>query len=285
MGTIVQANVVGLNASKRRCLQRAQAFTLIELLAAMAVFAVLLLICANVFSSTSQAWHSGATRAEQNANVRAVLDRISVELWQATISTALVFYAGTHSPPFPADFQVSTYGEPAFALHFATMLGYAAGPGNPHEMTSIAYCIGKTAPDSPTNSYTLYWLGWKPNVVNTRAAYRNNLGGQTSLQVIDGLYKNNAMFPSRLLVNVSTFKILVNGRQADFFSEQGDAETPPNTLPRFVDIYIGVLSAENVHQANLMSGPARDRFVQNNEKRYVRRVYLPWRYAVPPPIP
>ena len=59
------------------------AFTLIELLAAMAVLSIMMLMFANIFSSSGKAWTSGTRRTEQNMNGRAVLEYMGKEIGQA----------------------------------------------------------------------------------------------------------------------------------------------------------------------------------------------------------
>jgi len=62
-----------------------QAFTLLELLVAMTILALILVLFGSVFTATSKAWLSGEGNAERRRNVRAIADFISAELQGALL--------------------------------------------------------------------------------------------------------------------------------------------------------------------------------------------------------
>ena len=291
-----------LSANKFR-----RAFTLIEILAAMAVLAILLLICANVFSSATRAWNGAAMRTQQNAQVRGALDRLAMDIGQAYISTNLWFYAQSRAPYNTAD-QVTTYGEPAYSLHFCTMNGYALSYGSCDEVSCLYYFVRQEGAGTPTNSYVLYWQDSEWNA-NSRSQQRMNPKGNNTPMNVPHAYEGVALYQAAnwlkrmemdaqtgltnkyLLRNISTFKVMagqINGGQmtvndVDFKS---NTATPANILPPFFDVYIGVLSDEDQHKANLMSpGTAQNNFVRLYEKRFVERIYCIYRPTMPPPNP
>jgi len=70
-------------------------FTLIEVLAAMTVLAIILMLMGEVFSGSTMAWESGTRRMDQNISARAVLDLIQRDVAGAI---AIKVDAGDASP-------------------------------------------------------------------------------------------------------------------------------------------------------------------------------------------
>jgi prepilin-type N-terminal cleavage/methylation domain-containing protein len=77
-------------------------FTLLELLAAMAILAVIVSLLFGVFGQASRAWLQGENRVETFTDARAVLDLMSRELSQALVNSNLQFLANTNSLAFVA---------------------------------------------------------------------------------------------------------------------------------------------------------------------------------------
>ena len=68
---------------------RNRAFTLVEMMVAMAVTAVLVLLLVNVTGTVSNAWKRGETQAESSSNARGALGMMSRELKSALIDLDL----------------------------------------------------------------------------------------------------------------------------------------------------------------------------------------------------
>jgi prepilin-type N-terminal cleavage/methylation domain-containing protein len=258
------------------------AFTLVELLAAMAVLSVLLLICSNIFSSSVRAWNLGATYVEQSAAVRTVLRTVATDFSMATASTSMVFRAertGKYALP-------NLYGRPnshTYDLHFVAMDGFKLTWGNPDDVTPVHYFV-QPYPEDPTR-YQLCYVVANWNLANLKRVYQQP--AQTSLRWparIDnfvGMPNQSLTTNITLIDNVSAFKVMVDGSDATWQSDVN--AVPLHALPRFVDIYLGLLSEQNARKAALLSGPAQASFVTQNEKRFVQRVYFMNRDAVPAP--
>jgi prepilin-type N-terminal cleavage/methylation domain-containing protein len=226
------------------------AFTLIELLAAMAVLAIMMLMFANIFSSSGKAWTGGTRRAEQNMNGRAVLEYIGKEIGQAIANTnGLVFQvvnpAGTAS-----------YNTPNSRLNFASIVGCDSLTA-PDEVRLTHYYVAKDTTDGYDNYQLIRAQTNDSTTINQ--AYKNTgwLTGVTGASVF--------------VDHISQFYVVVNGGLPNYNSPPS---TPPQPLPQYVDLIIGFLSEEDARKASLMSPSLQINYVATVEKRFTRRVYL-----------
>jgi prepilin-type N-terminal cleavage/methylation domain-containing protein len=80
-------------ASQRR------AFTLIELLASMAILSLIMVMLFSAFEQISKAWTTGESRVEVFTQARAVLDLMSRELSQAVTTNNIPFFGQKASTP------------------------------------------------------------------------------------------------------------------------------------------------------------------------------------------
>ncbi len=76
------------------------AFTILELLVAMAVMALIMVVIGGMFSAVSKSWKSGSGRAASFAAARAAFESMSRNLSQATLATYLS-YADSSGNPVP----------------------------------------------------------------------------------------------------------------------------------------------------------------------------------------
>lgn len=84
---------------RQRGLMEFRAFTLTELLIAMAILSTLVLLLASLISGVSRAWVSGERQVETFQDGRAILEIMSRELSQALISPKLQFVQNPSLPP------------------------------------------------------------------------------------------------------------------------------------------------------------------------------------------
>jgi len=77
-----------------------KAFTLLELLVAMAVMALIMVVIGQMFSAVSKSWKSNSGRAASFAAARAAFEAMSRNLSQATLATYLS-YADSDGNPVP----------------------------------------------------------------------------------------------------------------------------------------------------------------------------------------
>jgi prepilin-type N-terminal cleavage/methylation domain-containing protein len=77
------------------CRHTKAAFTLIELMASMAILGVMTFLLFSAFDQTSKAWLQGESRVETYSSARAALDYMSRELAQAVVNTNAFQFFGT----------------------------------------------------------------------------------------------------------------------------------------------------------------------------------------------
>lgn len=78
--------------------QRHLGFTLIELMVAVTILAILVAIVSTIFHQSSVAWNSGTHRMEANVTARAVLNFMSDELQHAVASDEFHIWVDTRDP-------------------------------------------------------------------------------------------------------------------------------------------------------------------------------------------
>ncbi|MDO8603130.1 MAG: type II secretion system protein GspJ [Candidatus Omnitrophota bacterium] len=76
-------------------LNRLKGFTLVEILIALAIMAMIVASTFTIFSSASKSWQKGETRSQRYQNARNAISRISAEISQAVINNnALCKFTG-----------------------------------------------------------------------------------------------------------------------------------------------------------------------------------------------
>ena len=78
------------------------AFTLLELMASMAILGLMMVMLFSVFEQVNKAWLSGENRVETFTQARAILDLMSRELSQAIATPKITFYGDLHKVYFVA---------------------------------------------------------------------------------------------------------------------------------------------------------------------------------------
>src|SRR2546427_492634 len=89
-----------------------RAFTLIELLASMAILGLIVVMLLGVFQQTSKAWLRGESHVETFTQARAALDFMCRELSQAIATDKISFFAQQDTTPLgnpPAASQITLH--------------------------------------------------------------------------------------------------------------------------------------------------------------------------------
>ena len=229
-----------MNSSKNLGRSRA-AFTLVELLAAMAVLALIVLMIGNVLSTSTKAYAAGSTRAEHNMNGRTVIDFIAQE-----VNTAIV----NPTMPFNVRAGAMAYGLPTHQLTFA-----ALGPIGQSEKDEV-HLVQYRIQSNPLLAGTYQLLrGDRHTSAQIKSAYQNKSWSSATFAT------------SVIMDNVTTFNVLVNGQNVTPWDSHNNSRT---NLPAYVDIFVGLLSSEDAQKINY----AHDKlvFLAQNEKRFYRRI-------------
>lgn len=286
--------------------QRQNAFTLIELLASMGVLAILVLICGNIFSSSTRAWNYGSARVEQNTLGRAVMEMLHRQLSDSITGTALVFHAVTTAPANNLSGDTTPYNLPALNwpctdLQFISVSVTGQQQVQPDEMRAYHYFVFETNEGNPPYLHYQLWnylqYGWVTNTAawansyssdSTRLWYQasgNWLVNPNSFQTYWTNFNTSVMAN-----NLTTFTVLCYGQNNMLWSP-GTSENYNYQLPYYADVLLGTLSEADARKAAQLSAsgqaasPQLQAFVAANEKRFVMRVYFVHRAALPAPLP
>lgn len=139
---------------------RRQAFTLVEVLVALAVLAVLLTIIAQVLGQVQRVWSSANSKVAQFREARRAMDRISSTLAQATMNTSLQYYYAGGNPFLPPSANLAA--PPSGYVRYSD-LQFLCGPSQ-----------GLVANTAPTAGHAVFFQAPLGGAMNVSA------GGATS---------------------------------------------------------------------------------------------------------
>ncbi len=246
--------------------QRRAAFTLVELLAAMAVLSLMLLMFANIFASSGKAWTSGTRRTEQNMNGRAVLEFMSKEIAQSIMNTNSVVFQVDYDTG--GAFSERSYNQANSALHFVAARGCNA-ENTPDEARLIHYYVRRD-PVGTSDGFRPYQL--MRGQCTDRSAINQAYQSTTRAWVAQ---KTGAGWSSSIFVdNITQFYVVAYRRGTSYANYR--SYTPANQhLPEYVDIVIGLLSEDDARKASFLPPAMQTNYTAKVEKRFTRRVYLP----------
>ena len=242
-----------------------QAFTLIELLAALAVLSMLVVMLFLAFSNCNRMMVLGSNQMEKNQVVRAVLQQIARDLERtAYSSTAVNIY------------QPTTPGE------------LIPGSGI---LTNTLYCLSTLSTDEGNVLGTVVNVGYQIAQVTT-----TNFGAPVykwALQRGSDPYADPVTYPSapdgwwnHQSSPANYWQTLSDNILGVSFQFYTDPVTPPASiwtavanLPTSVGITIWAIDSDNYNRAlsldPSLSSAAALRMVTNNTHRYTSRIFLP----------
>jgi prepilin-type N-terminal cleavage/methylation domain-containing protein len=141
-----------------------QAFTLVELLAAMAVLAVLMAIIFGIFNQASKAWILAESRTENFQSARAALDlmcrelegamvgirtnangtrtRVNIITFENSGAAAIPTDSGTFTPTFATGYSSLNATPPNDAIFFITQAPDSKSSGSYIDMAECGYFVG-----------------------------------------------------------------------------------------------------------------------------------------------
>jgi prepilin-type N-terminal cleavage/methylation domain-containing protein len=241
------------------------AFTLVELLAAMAVLAIMMLMFANVFSSSGRAWTAGTRRTEQNMNGRAVLEYMTKEISQSIMNSNGIVFAMAYDTA--GSFSSRSYFTNT-ALHFVAMRGCDSDT-YPDEARLIHYYV-RQDPTSTSDGFRPYQL------MRAECRGRNTIDQAYQSTTRAWLTQKTGtgwLPPSVIVDNISQFYVVAYRRNTAYVNYQSYGVVP-QSLPDYVDVVIGFLSEDDARRARMLTGGAQQSYVTKAEKRFTRRVYM-----------
>lgn len=221
-------------------------FTLIEIMVAMSVLAIMVMLIGNIFQQVSASWNIGTHSADANTAARAALNYMAQELSQA-IAGPVEAAPGAKDHLQNLSFKVLPNGE---EVRFFTLSGDVSQENNRGALRQSAFYWKK---DENLMRYA--------RQTDRNSSYTgdpNQSGAQTLIQ------------------NVVDFWMCVYTNRADFKLNQGwvDDITLTNSLPVCMDIYLSILGEGDMARYMALSGDAQDKFRESNAQCYSTRVYF-----------
>lgn len=253
--------------------QRRGGFTLIEIMAAVTVLAIIVVFMANVFANTSKVWKLGNKRVESNNSGRAAIEFVARE-----ISSAMA--GGTFELAIDSKAE-SIYGS---SRAESDRIAYVSSAITPQAVVSVP----------PGSGYEFLQRQIKQSVFavmstnGTKGPYflvhHNMLGCDDAKEIlrdlsadwcVEGTYgllkkKLDINKTSIVAENVRNFEVFVYNQQA---VPVPDYKSWVHGPPLFIDVYLEVLAEEDAIRAGL--GRTSDEELTRATRRYHTRVFMP----------
>lgn len=251
-------------------------FTLIEMLASMAILLIISLFVARLFNDGTRVWKLGNRRVEQTADGRAVIEFMVRELSAAIADDRLVF---AHR----MDADSNILGMDADRIYFVTTDQIAEYSNNKtyRQIKMASYHIAPMR-DINAKDITNRWRIVRSGVEDAKSSFFDayiNKDWWTKSEW------NNLSFASTLAENVRTLEFWLYDTDGKFIASSDGAyvgktyRSDNGARPLgFIEIYIEMLGEQDaVKAAMLMDADKKQEaidFADRASRRYVGRVYM-----------
>jgi prepilin-type N-terminal cleavage/methylation domain-containing protein len=267
--------------SSKAWLQRG--FTLVELLAAMAIVTLLVLLMARIFTESTNMWSFGTRRITGAAEARVIMDYLVREMSMAIADEVITFKLNSDQD---ALYGVYSYGAGSDEVAFVAMVR-AGDTYFRRTANQFVYFIAPMVDeniDPIPNRYRLVRTRRTQSMFNNernrdRGAYNNpewwrdmppdwteNRGPQGFLAL------------ETIAENVAAFEVWAWSANGNDYRFSYNSADEGNMLPLWVDIYLELLGEDQAVQAAALWSIDEQRsreFVEANAQRYTARVYFP----------
>lgn len=255
------------------------AFTLLELLTAIAILGVIITILVSAFQSASTVTIRNENKTEVNQAVRAVLDQITRDIERTVnLTTAVNMYCpGSGGNLIP--------GIPTNALFFLSDL--PAPEPNPYgSYVNVGYQIAKTNisgmtdrwvlmrgddPNVDTGTYpSAWWTTFNPNTTSTNELAYNPCYWKPLSENILGIqfaFYSNSLDSAKF-----------SAPNADTSNTVWNSTTVPNPIPLSVKVTLYVIDTDTYNKALRIDanlGGVATTLITNNVRTYTARIFLP----------
>ena len=231
------------------------AFTVIELMASIAVLAVIVTSVAMLFSQSNKSWNSGSDNASLNTAARIAMDLISQDLECAVADDTLTFTCRLDRN------GTTTYGLDNNELCFVSFIN--SGAGNTRAAAEIQYWVRPVTNGGTVTEYQL--VRCVNPVTNSPSSCYNNRDWHIVRSGNIGVAAEN----------VANFRVgaLRYGNLEPVYCSTNYADNLP---PLCVDIYLELMDNETAAKVSDMirNGMNYTNFLERNVRRYSNRVYL-----------
>jgi hypothetical protein len=215
----------------------------------MTVLSILVLMAANIFQSSSAAWNIGTQKADMNTAARAALDFMVRELESAV--------AGPIDKTGSGGVQYLTFRQESLSeLRFLSLANDPNSVGIKRAVRGVFFWC-----DFGENRIM---MNWKDKTPSTLDCYDTSPGW-------DGARSGGGL----LITNALSLQFYVYTNESDLASGTFAPNMTHYQLPICVDIALEILSNDDMHRYNQLSGAPQTEFKNRNAKLYSTRVYFP----------
>ena len=253
---------------------QASGFTLLELLAAIAILSIIVLMIAAIFAESDKAWNVGTGRATNTTEGRAALGVVARDLELAVADNILTFLM---RPDRNNGFQ--TFGFTNSEVNLVSLQN-------------------DSQDDNRTAREIQYWVNEDSAVPGRYQLVRSEVSDAILADPMNHCYRKPDWFADRatgtayatLAENVTGFAVVApNGSQGWYAGFTNIVYQPPRApnsypnmtnLPPYVDVYLEIMNEREAKQLYDMAqrfGPTSAQvknFVERNARRHTARVYF-----------
>jgi prepilin-type N-terminal cleavage/methylation domain-containing protein len=267
-------------------------FTLLELLAAMAILSLLVLLMSRIFAEASGMWSLSSKRISSASEGRVIMDFLVREMSMAIADEVISFKLNSDND---ALYSVETYGAGSDEVCFVAMVRPVDGSFR-RTANQFVYFVSPMVDEDRsimTNRYrlvrtratrTMFGVGGRPpRLLRAENAY----GRPGTTEHIN--WWRNAMQPDLLETgagrnletiaeNVAAFEVWAWSEKQDRYVFSYNSAEEDNMLPLWVDIYLELLGEGDAARAAelwVIDEQRARAFVEANAQRYTARVYFP----------
>lgn len=275
-------------ACGRKVKPKENGFTIIELLASMAILIFIVLMMTRLFADATTIWSLGAKRITTATEGRAIMDFIVTEMTQAMADEVLTFKINSGASTEPPLYGVSAYGAESDELTFVGAV-QAGNSYNKRNVDQFSYFIAPMLDENEnemTNRYRLARTRRTTSMFTTadnrsKAAYRNEDWWQNNMQPNTGFFEeadNTGQGCETIAENVSAFEIWTYSEKTDGYEPSYYSRNHDDLLPLWADVYLEILGEEDAERASILWEQDQQlalEYIARTTKRFTTRVFFP----------
>jgi prepilin-type N-terminal cleavage/methylation domain-containing protein len=264
-------------------------FTLIELLASMAILMVIVWVLAAIFRESDRAWAMGTGRVDNNMEGRALIQMIANDLQYAICDENMTFIIQDERNKTTSTSGYITYGHTNSEICFVNLSEDATPSGGDKRRATreMMFYVRTLGDDDPVLQHQYRVMRSEFSAAMVRSGTERDHSYYNPDWYIR---KQNGATVSRAgklaAEHIIAFSAYIPSTNGMGMVRNYDSRDHGNILPQYVDIFVEVLNDKEAEQLALimtadpmtrmgmqMTGEL-DRFIEQNARRYARRVYL-----------